>query len=425
MRGAGVEQRRRRGAEAALLVGGVEVEHARLAVLARLPQADAHRHAHPEQLRRLDAHRRRPRLVDGQVAVVERLQAEEVEVEVRRRVERRRQAVEVVLEQPRVEPLDRHAALEQRPQRAAVGVAQAADPVAHHVPAERLLVDVAEQDAAGERREVAVALDQRPGVEDDQAAQVRALDARPDRAAQLALDLRGVEPEVEADRRERDPLPQVLAVPGRTRGRRPPAPGSPAGRPASSARRAPARAASRARRGRRCSARPRACARRGRAPPGRCPAPSRSARRRRRATARARPRGPRAPWRAPDRTAARGTPCGRRASIFAVLHGTTSPLRRISRSVPVRRAGRRRDALHDERLGHLVVTGRDQRGLDERREVGGGDRGLREAGQPVDHVPRRRPHDRAPGRRVGLRLAAGARPACSARRRPSRRPARA
>ena len=55
---AGVEQRRRRGAEAARAVHRVEVERPRVALVLGLGQADAHRHPQPEELRRLDPARR-------------------------------------------------------------------------------------------------------------------------------------------------------------------------------------------------------------------------------------------------------------------------------------------------------------------------------------------------------------------------------
>ena len=88
---AGVEERRRAAAEAAALVEAVEGDDARLAV-ALLVEAEAHRHAHPEELRRLDAAVPAAGLVDDQVAVIERLDAEEVELEVGGRDRGRRRA---------------------------------------------------------------------------------------------------------------------------------------------------------------------------------------------------------------------------------------------------------------------------------------------------------------------------------------------
>ena len=221
MGGAGVEQGRRRGAEPPALVHPVEVEHALLAgrppaALRRLglAEADAHRDPHPEQLRGLDPDRLGPRLVDEQVTVIQGLQAEEVEVQVGGRVQCVGQRGEVVVAQPLVDPLDRHPACQQPRQRAPVGVAQAGHPVGDDVPAERLLVDVGQQQPPGQPRELGVALDERLGVEQHQPAQVRAPHPRAHRPAQLPLQLVAIEREViEPDAGERDPGPQVGAVP--------------------------------------------------------------------------------------------------------------------------------------------------------------------------------------------------------------------
>ena len=59
---------------------------------------EAHRNTHPEQLRRLNTALAVTRLIRDEVAVVERLQPEVVEVEVGRWVERLCQAVKVVVQ---------------------------------------------------------------------------------------------------------------------------------------------------------------------------------------------------------------------------------------------------------------------------------------------------------------------------------------
>ena len=64
---------------------------------------------------------------------------------------------EVVVEQARIEALDRDAVLEVFLEGALVGGLERADAVAHDVPAEDFLVDVGELDAAGELGEVGVA----------------------------------------------------------------------------------------------------------------------------------------------------------------------------------------------------------------------------------------------------------------------------
>ncbi len=209
-----VEERRRRRAEATAPVDLVQLEHPRLAV-ARLAQADAHRDAQPEVLGRLDAHGGRTGLVDEQVAVVQRLHAEQLEVEVGGRVDRLREPLEVVAEQALVDAPAADAPLEQRSEGPDVRVAQPADAVALDAPVEHLLVHEAEQDAGREAAEVGVAIDQRACVQHDEPGEVVAADPVVDRASQLCLDRRLVEREVEARARETDPLAQLVAAPGR------------------------------------------------------------------------------------------------------------------------------------------------------------------------------------------------------------------
>ena len=77
----GVEQGRRRAHEIEARQHVVELDRALLAVL--LPQGEAHRHAHEEHLRQLDA----PAVHVEKVAVVQRLQAEVAELQVAPRLE--------------------------------------------------------------------------------------------------------------------------------------------------------------------------------------------------------------------------------------------------------------------------------------------------------------------------------------------------
>src|SRR6185503_20382914 len=71
-----VEERRRRAHEVEARQRVVELDRARLAVL--LLEREAHRDAHEERLRQLDA----PAVVMQEIAVVERLQAEVAELQV-------------------------------------------------------------------------------------------------------------------------------------------------------------------------------------------------------------------------------------------------------------------------------------------------------------------------------------------------------
>ena len=90
---------------------------------------------------------------------------------------------------------------------------QLVDAVREDVPAEDFLVDVGEEDAAGELGEVGVLLDEGLGVEDDGVLEVLFGDLVADGAAEFALDLGVGDAEVEADGGEGDALAEVGAVP--------------------------------------------------------------------------------------------------------------------------------------------------------------------------------------------------------------------
>ncbi len=89
------------------------------------------------------------------------------------------------------------------------------EPVALQAPPDRLLVHVAKQDPRGEPAEVGVALQQRLRVEDDGRLEVAPRDAVGDAPAEVPLDVGLRQTQVEADRRDPDPLPELLAVPQR------------------------------------------------------------------------------------------------------------------------------------------------------------------------------------------------------------------
>ena len=153
----GVEERRRRAHEVEGREHLVELDRALLAV--DLVQRQAHRDAHEERLRQLDAG-----FVDVQeVAVVERLQAEVVELQVAVGLERGAEAAEVVLEQLLVEQLGADALLDEL--REVLRVAR------RHVRLEQLLAedlapDRVQQQARGRPRVAGVLLDQRARGED-------------------------------------------------------------------------------------------------------------------------------------------------------------------------------------------------------------------------------------------------------------------
>jgi len=212
MERAGVEERRGRAAEAAGLVERVEADDPVLAVLL-LAEEEAHRDAHPEELGRLEAAGRLDRLVDDQVAVVHRLHAEELEVQVGHRVEGVGELREVVLAQVGREAADRDAAVDVGGELRAMEFLELGDAVAGDAPAEDFLVDVGEADAGGELREVGVDLDEALGVELDGLAEVGLGDLVEETAAEFGFDLVRRADEFEAGGGEGDALAQLVAVP--------------------------------------------------------------------------------------------------------------------------------------------------------------------------------------------------------------------
>ena len=154
---AGVEERRRRAHEVEGRQHFVELDGARLAI--DLAERQAHRHAHEERLRQLDA-----RFLDVQeVAVVERLQAEVVELQVAVGLERRAELGQVELQQLLVEELGLHALLHEL--REVFGVAGMHVGV-QQLLAEDLAADRVQQQARGGARVARVLLDQRARGED-------------------------------------------------------------------------------------------------------------------------------------------------------------------------------------------------------------------------------------------------------------------
>ena len=116
-RGAGVEERRRARHVTALREELVEFDRPIVALRRRLIDAKAHRDAHPERLRQLDR-----RIVDAQeVALVERLHAKVLDLGVTLRTKCARQAIEVEVEQARVQPAALDAEAQLFTERAPIG----------------------------------------------------------------------------------------------------------------------------------------------------------------------------------------------------------------------------------------------------------------------------------------------------------------
>ena len=212
MQRAGVEQGRRGATEAAALVEIVEREHAGFAV-AFFAEEEAHGDAHPEELRGLEAAGFLTSLVDDEVAIVEGLHAEEVEIEVGGGVEGVGEALEVVVEELAVDALDVGTVGEVLLEGFLVELLQLAGAVGQDVPTEDFLVNVGELDTAGKLGEIGVLLDEGLRVEDDGLVEVLLGDLVEDGAEELHFDFLGGEAEGEADGAELDALFEVLTVP--------------------------------------------------------------------------------------------------------------------------------------------------------------------------------------------------------------------
>ena len=168
--GAGVEEGGRGGAEAAAFVEIVEADDPVFGV-GLLGTEEAHGDAHPEELGRFETAWASCRLVDDEVAIVERLNAEVVEVEVGGGIERVGELSRSILEHVVDDAFDFDAAEEVR-LKACGGAAELLDAVVDDVPVEDFLVDVGEENAAGELGEVSILLDEALGIEDDGLAEV-------------------------------------------------------------------------------------------------------------------------------------------------------------------------------------------------------------------------------------------------------------
>jgi hypothetical protein len=154
--------------------------------------------------------------VNDEIAIVEGLDTEVVEVEVGGGVEGFGEFIEVVeVEELGVETFDGDAVLEVGFEGGFMGLLQFVDAVAEDGPVEYFLVDVGEQDAAGEFREVGVLLDECLGVEDDGVFEVFFGDLVADGAAEFALDFGFADVEVEADGSVGNALAEITAIPER------------------------------------------------------------------------------------------------------------------------------------------------------------------------------------------------------------------
>ena len=210
--GAGVEECGRGGTEAAALVEIVEAEGVAFAVFLFVME-EAHGNADPEVLRDFEAAVLLGGLIDDEVAVIHGLHAEVVEVEVGGGIERGRYLIQIVIEELGIDAFDLDGALKVGLETAAVGFFEIVDPIADDLPVEDFFVNVGKEDTAGKAGEVGILLHHGLGVENDGLLKVGALHLGIERAAELFLNLAGVDIEVEANAGVVDPALEVDAVP--------------------------------------------------------------------------------------------------------------------------------------------------------------------------------------------------------------------
>ena len=211
--GAGVEERRGGGAEAAAFVEIVEADDPVFGVRF-LGLEKSHRDAHPEELGRFHAAGLVAGLVDVEVAIVEGLDAEEIEVEVGGGIEGIGEAVEVVfLENVRRDALDLDAVLEVGFEVFLVSLLERLDAVVLNIPRQDLLVDVREKNAAGELGHVGILFEEGLGVENDGLLEVAGGDLGADGAAEFLFDILFGNGELESDHGELDALLELGTIP--------------------------------------------------------------------------------------------------------------------------------------------------------------------------------------------------------------------
>ena len=138
-------------------------------------------------------------LIYDQVAIIEGLNAEEVEVHVGRGVDGIGQRVDVVAEHLGRQALNRYARAKVALEGLAMSLAEPLDAVAHDFPIQHLFVYIGEHDAGGEFCKIRIAFDECAGIEDDRALEDVLIDFGGERTAEFAFDLKLVEVQIEAD----------------------------------------------------------------------------------------------------------------------------------------------------------------------------------------------------------------------------------
>ena len=174
---------------------------------------EAHGDAHPEELGGFDAAVTAMSFVDDQVAIVERLDAEEIEIHIGGWIDGVSKGVEIIAQKFRRQTLNANSRAEVALESLAVRIAEALDAIALDFPIKDFLVDIREHDAGREFCEIRITLDERAGVENDRVFQDVLGHLGGKRAAKLALDLEGVEVQVESDHCKLNSLPEFGSIP--------------------------------------------------------------------------------------------------------------------------------------------------------------------------------------------------------------------
>ena len=212
MERSGIEERRGARTEAARFVEIVEADNPVLLGGGFLDE-EAHGDTHPKELRSLETAGLFLGFINDEVAIVEGLDAEVVEIHIRRGIDGIGQDIEVVAEKFGREAFDRNTSAQVVFEGFAVCIAEALDAIAGDAPLENFLVDIREENPGRKLGKIRVAFDESAGVEDDRIFKDVLGDLAANGAAEFALDLGGVEIEVEPDHGKLDSLFQLRAIP--------------------------------------------------------------------------------------------------------------------------------------------------------------------------------------------------------------------
>ena len=213
MQRARVKQRRSRRAKATAFVEIVESDNPLLAIFGFVLE-QTHGNTHPEKLRRFQATRLRTRFVDDQITVIHRLHAEIIEIEVGTGIQGIGEGIDLIfLQQLRVNALDRNAVREVASERIAVSGFDASNAIAQDIPAQHFFVNVREQNATSEFREIGILFNHRASIENDRLLEIIGRNFRTDRATQLAFDFIFRKAQIQTDRSKGNALLEISSVP--------------------------------------------------------------------------------------------------------------------------------------------------------------------------------------------------------------------